>query len=108
MEADCQSRNPKDSSDWKLLSQIFHQICQIKGTPEIDLFESRLSHQLPKHFAWRPDPYSHGTDAMQHPWGSKYLYAFPPFPMINKILNRVKQDKLDKMLLVAPTWQSHW
>ena len=67
---------------------------------------SRLSHQLPKYFAWRPDPCSQVTDAMQHPWGSKYLCALPPFSMINKVLNKVKQDKVGKMLLVAPTWQS--
>ena len=106
VEADWQSRNTRDSSEWKLFPQIFHQICQMKGTPEIDLFASRLSHQLPKYFAWRPNPYSQGTDAMQHSWGSKYLYAVPPFSMINKALNKVKQDKVGEMLLVAPTCQS--
>ena len=80
----------RDSSEWELLPQIFHQIYQIKGTLEITLFASRLSRQPPKYFAWRPDPYSQGTDAMQHPWGNKYFYAFPPFSMINKVLNKVK------------------
>ena len=47
---------------------LFPKYCQIKGTPEIDLFASQWSHQLPNYFAWRPDPYSQGTDAMQHPW----------------------------------------
>ena len=56
--ANWHSRNPRDSSEWKLLPQIFLQICQIKGTPEIGLFASRLSNQLPKYFAWRLDPYS--------------------------------------------------
>ena len=37
-------KEPRDSSEWKLLPQIFNQICQIKETPEIDLFASRLSH----------------------------------------------------------------
>ena len=59
----------------ELLPQIFHQICHIKGTPEIDLFASRLSHQLPKYFAWRSDSYSQGTGVIQHPWRSKYLYV---------------------------------
>ena len=31
------SRNPRGSSEWKLLPQIFHQICQIQGTPEISI-----------------------------------------------------------------------
>ena len=43
---------------------------------------------------------------MQHLWGNKYFYAFPSFSMINKVLNKVKQDKVEKKLLVAPTWQS--
>ena len=42
----------------------------------------------------------------QHPWGSKYLYAFPPFSMINKVLNKIKQVMLGNMVLVEPTWQS--
>ena len=45
-EADWQSRNSKDHSEWKLLPQVFQRICQIKGKPEMDLFASRLSAQL--------------------------------------------------------------
>ena len=39
-------------------------------------------------------------------FGEQTLYAFPPFSIINKILNKVKQGKVDKILIVAPTWQS--
>ena len=44
VEADWQAKNPRGSLEWKLLPQIFHQICQIKETPEIDLFASCLSY----------------------------------------------------------------
>ena len=60
VEADWQSRNSKDHSEWKLLLQVFQRICQIKGKPEMDLFASRLSAQLLRCIAWKPDPYSQG------------------------------------------------
>ena len=65
VEADWQSRNAKDNSELKILIQVFQRICQIKGKPEMDLFASRLSAQVPQYLAWKPDPYSQGTDAMQ-------------------------------------------
>lgn len=35
VEADWQSKNFRDSSEWKLLPQIFHETCQMKEAPEI-------------------------------------------------------------------------
>ena len=90
----------------ELLPQVFQRICQIKGKLEMDLFASRLSEQLPRYIAWKPDPYSQGTDAMQQIWPNQYRYAFPPFSMINKVLRKIAQDQVKRMLTVAPTWQS--
>ena len=45
--ADWESRNILDSSELMLSHQIFQKVCQIRGFPEIDLFASRLSHQIP-------------------------------------------------------------
>ena len=39
------------------------------------LFTSRLSAKVPQYTAWKPDPYSEGTDAMQQIWSSQYLYT---------------------------------
>ena len=55
----------------------------------------------------RPIESGYRYDALgKQPWGNKYLYTFPPFSMINKFLNNVKQVKVDKMLLVTFIWQS--
>ena len=40
------SRNWKDSSEWKLNPIQFQRICDIFGIPDIDLFASRISHQV--------------------------------------------------------------
>ena len=41
--ADWESRNQKDSIDWKLCPQVFQKIYQKVGQPEMHLFLSRLS-----------------------------------------------------------------
>ena len=104
--ADWESRNNSDSSEWKPAPQSFQRICQLRGTPEIDLFASRLSHQIKTYFSWRPDPLSQAADAFQQNWFHKSLYAFPPFCMIPKVLSKVLKDKVPMMILVTPAWPS--
>ena len=104
MTADWESRNSSDSSEWKLAPQSFQRICQLRGTPEIDLFSSRLSHQIKTYFSWRPDPLSQAADAFQQNWFHKSLYAFPPFCMIPKVLRKFRKEKVPMMTLVTPAW----
>lgn len=44
-----------DSSDWALDRDIFLQIQKLVGNLEVDLFASRLNHQLDKYVSWKPD-----------------------------------------------------
>ena len=47
--ADWESQNNLDSSERMLSHQNFLKVCQINSFSEIDLFASRLSHQIPTH-----------------------------------------------------------
>ena len=47
LEEDWEYRNLKDTSEWILCTEVFKMICQATRTPDIDLFTSRVSHQLP-------------------------------------------------------------
>ena len=51
-EADWQSRNHTDASEWKLDSQVFKNLCSKYGQPSIDLFASRLSNQLETFYSY--------------------------------------------------------
>ena len=79
------------------------KLCQIRGTPEVDLFASRVSHQLPHYISWKIDPFSQGRDAFQISWAHKFVYAFPPFALIGRILQKVNQDQC-LMLIITPAW----
>jgi len=105
VEADFQSRSIKDSSEWKLCPKIFQLICKARWTPTIDLFASRISHQVPRYMSWKHDPYSIGRDAFQAPWKDLQAYAFPPFSLIPRVLKKI-QDEKATLLLITPAWQT--
>ena len=99
IQADWQSRNHRDLSNWKLNHKIFSQIVRIRGIPQIDLFASQLNHQLPKYISWHPDPGSCSVDSLQHSWRNLYGYKFPPFCLIG--LSTVRKDQ-SLLLIVTP------
>ena len=106
-KADWESRHQKDSSEWKLYPLVFGKICQILGKkPEIDLFASRLSNQLPSYYSWKPDQDSLGTDALQQKWYHKSLYAFPLFALIHKVLKKAQEEKVPSLIIVTPSLQT--
>ena len=105
IQADWQSRNHRESSDWKLNPKIFSQIVKIRGIPQIDLFATRLNHPLPKYMSWHPDPSSCAVDSLQHSWKNLYGYAFPPFFLIGKVLGKVRKEQ-SLLLIVTPAWQT--
>ena len=94
-------------SDWKLNFKIFSQIVKIRGIPQIDLFASRLNHQLPKYMPWHPEPGSCAVDSLQHSWRNLCKYAFPPFCLIGKVLAKVRKDQ-SLLLIVTPGWQTQY
>ena len=104
-EADWESRNIRDSSEWLLNPQIFKRITQLLGKPRVDLFASRTSHQLPIYWAWKPDPGCQGVDAFQTQWNRGLMYAFPPFSLIPRVLQKVQKEKAT-LILVTPMWNS--
>ena len=62
--ADTASREFHDSAEWMLSPSVFQNIVHLWGTPDIDLFASRLNKQLPIYASWRPEPNSTYIDTM--------------------------------------------
>ena len=69
----------------------------------MDLFASRLCHPLSQYLAWKPDPSRIATDAMQQCWNKVLPYVFPPLSLISRILKKVRQEKVEQMIIVTPT-----
>ena len=105
IQVDCESRHTKDSSEWKLCPQTFARTTQIMGKPSLDLFASRLSHQLPRYMSWKLDSCCMAVDVLQQKWTHMFPYAFSPFSLIGKVLRKIQEDRVTA-ILITPTWQS--
>lgn len=100
--ADKESREKHSDIEWKLNTQLFEDVTAHWGTPSIDLFASRLNYQLKPFVSWRPDPEAMAIDAFSINWKENF-YAFPPFALINRVLQKVEQDQ-SQGIIIVPLW----
>jgi hypothetical protein len=105
VRADKESRSIHDNMEWSLNPEVFQIICEHLGTPEIDLFASRLNRKVESYMSWRPDPEAVAVDAMSENWEGLFFYAFPPFNMIGRVLAKVEFDRCTG-ILVVPRWHT--
>jgi hypothetical protein len=101
--ADHASRSFNADIEWMLDKGVFQEICKIFGKPHIDLFASRLNHQLPCYISWQPDPFAFDINAFSLNWTDIYGYAFPPFSLLSRTLQKMMMEK-STLLVVVPMW----
>ena len=102
---DHKSRIFNDSIEWMLNPRIFRGVVARLGQPDIDLFASRVNHQIPEFVSWRPEPTAVATDAFNLTWNYHLSYLFPPFSLILLCLKKMQRDQAE-CILIAPVWKS--
>ena len=91
-------------TEWTSDRGIFHAaIKKIHVEPQIDLFASRLKYQLKPFVAYQPDPEAMAINAFSISWKPYISYAFPPFGIILRVLQKVQAEEATG-LLVVPCW----
>ena len=103
VRVDWESRHLADSSDWMLHQDVFRQLESKEGPFSIDLFASRTNTQLPLYCSWRADPDALAVDAFSTTWRDHSTYLFPPFVLIPRCLNKLKEEGVTAWL-IAPVW----
>lgn len=101
--ADRCSRVFNDHTEWMLNPKIFNKISTLWGPFDIDIFAPRLNKQLPKYVAWKPDPNAEFIDAFSVNLNKFYFYAFPPFSVISRVLQKIQKEKAEGVMVV-PVW----
>lgn len=101
--ADRISRGTLYNSEWCLTSKYFDRIVTTFGMPEIDLFASELNSKCTKFYSLFPERGSVGVDAFTCVWDGNVAYAFPPFSLLPRVLQKIKISRA-KVILVAPNW----
>ncbi|KAL0870236.1 hypothetical protein ABMA27_005269 [Loxostege sticticalis] len=96
--ADRESRCTNIDTEWELSSVAFHEITKAFGSPDIDLFASRLNAKCSKYISWKRDPNAFNIDAFTVDWKDYFFYCFPPFSLILKSLRKIIEDEASGFL----------
>jgi hypothetical protein len=105
VSADELSRHFNLQLEWKVSASVFQKISACFGSPEIDLFASRITALLPDYVSWKPDPMAKYIDAFQIDWKQFSFYAFPPFCLISRCVQKIVQEQATGILII-PLWPS--
>ena len=79
-------------TEWSPHPRVARALFRRWGNPSIDLFATCLNAKLPLYCSLVPDPQAVFQDAFQHPWDDLDLYVFPPFPLVGRVIARVRES----------------
>ena len=100
---DNESRYTFYATEWKLDPAVFKTVSAFWGKPSINLSASRLNFQLRPFVSRKPDPQAFAIDALSISWTENNFYAFPPFVLTNRVLQKTEQDQSHGVIIV-PVW----
>lgn len=103
--ADLESRRPNSEIEWELCDKAYKTIVASLGEPQIDLFANRSNAKCQNYVSWLPDPSAYDIDAFTLKWHGILFYAFPPFALISRMLQKIKSEKAIG-IIVIPYWPS--
>lgn len=102
-EADLLSRKKFKDTEWELCDYAYNKIKQKLGTANIDLFASRCNSKCDVYITWKNEPDAWAIDAFTISWAELNFYAFPPFSMVLKMIQKIIADKAEG-IVVVPYW----
>ena len=103
-EADSESRKDRKETEWSLKRDIFLEAIKIMNIkPNMDLFASRLNYKIRPYASFTPDPEASVINAFSISWEKYTFYAFPPFCLILRTLQKIWHDKATGIIIV-PCW----
>ncbi|KAG8537840.1 hypothetical protein GDO81_023728 [Engystomops pustulosus] len=102
-EADFLSRRVISPNEWCLNQEIFSQLTELWGTPQVDLFATRENSMCHLYFSLEAREPKDRLDAFSHPWTEPLSYAFPPIPLVARVLRKILMDQA-RVILICPNW----
>ena len=97
------SRDSLDHWNFRLERRVFRSILQhFNLNPTLSAFACHFSAQLPRYMSWHRDPQAVAKNALIQPW-DPVTYLFPPVPLLQKVIRKIKDQKV-RAILVYPQW----
>lgn len=94
---------PSTTQSGNLTPPVFKTVSAFWSKLSIGLSASRLNVQLRPCVSWKPDPQAFAIYALSISWTEHSFYAFPPFVLTNRVLQKTEQDQSHGVIIV-PVW----
>ena len=91
-------------TEWSLQQEVADWVFQSWGRPLLDLFATRYNNKLPTFVSPVPDKQALETDALSMDWEGLWAYAYPPHQILPQVMQKFRQTKKCKLILIAPRW----
>ncbi|XP_050825375.1 uncharacterized protein LOC127058925 [Gopherus flavomarginatus] len=96
------------SHEWSLRPDVALSVFRRWGYPRVDLFASRGNKKCQAFCSFQGREPGSIADAFLIQWSTHLYYAFPPFPLVHRVLLKVRRDRAH-VIMVAPAWpRQHW
>ena len=90
-------------TEWSIHPEVLKRIFRKWGKPMIDLFATSQNFKLPLYVSPVPDAAAVAVDAMSMDWDNLHGYAFPPSPMMPKVMEKIRTSTC-QLIVIAPYW----
>ena len=92
--------------EWSLHPEVLNLIFRLWGTPVVDRFATVHNTHLPQFMALVPEPRALAINALSQDWQGRSMYMFPPFLLLNKVIQKLRTTQTGEVILIAPWWPS--
>ena len=96
--------NQPISTEWSLHPEIVKRIFKLWGTPKVDMFATVSNSHLHRFMSPIPETRALAVGALSQDWQGRSMYMFPPFPLLNKVIQRLRSTQTAEVILIAPWW----
>jgi hypothetical protein len=104
--ADAPSRRMVTQLEWSISTTFFQYLETTWGHHYIDLFATAANAKVHRYISWKQEEAAWSQDAFNSCWSNmSRVYACPPWSLISKVLQKIKQDKV-KATVITPFWTS--
>ena len=90
------------NTEWSLHPSVTQKLWISWFTPTIDLFATLYNRKLAHYVSPCPDQDATAVDALSLIWDHMRAYVFPPFAILNKVIQKLEQTVDYEMILVTP------
>ena len=96
------------TTEWSLHHKVERLIFRLWGTPVVDMFATIHNTHLPQFMSLVPEPQALAIDELSQDWRGtgRSMYIFPPFPLLNKVIQKLRTTQSGEVILIAPLWPS--